>query len=100
MVGCAIDLDGQSLTWYKNGEPAFVGNCGLEFVSGGQLVNGPDDVIRVSLVGEEFELIPACCLYSASDAKLAKVSFNFAGKMSGKAFSGLPAGHDPYGGTD
>jgi len=77
VVGCSMDLDSQTLTWYKNGEAAFVGDNGLEIIQGGPIVVGADEVMRANLAGEEFDLFPSCCMYSTNVDKLAKVIFSF-----------------------
>ena len=77
-----MDLDSQTLTWYKNGEAAFVGDNGLEIIQGGPIVVGADEVMRANLAGEEFDLFPSCCMYSTNVDKLAKVIFSWVSRFT------------------
>jgi len=101
IVGLSMDLDRQLLTWYRNGKPALTAAAGLDCNAEEVLTMGEDGIVMVTLEKqEEFDLIPACCLYSNLEEKPVMLQFNFAGKAGGQAFATLPPGHDPYGGID
>jgi len=100
VVGCSMDLDRMKLTWYKNGEAAFMASSGLDHTGEELLEMGEDGIIQVKVLNHQVEVIPACCLYSHNVDEPTKVQWNFAGKAGGKSFARLPPGHDPYGGIE